>query len=166
MPRKKREGRFWGEAGAVYLSSKCSEVKRLEQSSRFLLVDCCNWMVIVGSACVDICWKWEHWERESGVWVAMAENWRSRSPHERRIGYLLWLMSCWLSQLNPGVRGEHLTSQFSWVATWLLVTRVWPVYLVEKVVLVFYAALWLDWCIIVVLLAFLAWWFCGKLLLF
>ena len=38
---------------------------------------------------------------------------------------------CWLLRLNPGVRGELLTSQLSWVTAWLLVTRVCPVYLVE-----------------------------------
>ena len=42
----------------------------------------------------------------------------------------------WLLLPNPGVRGEHLTSQLSWVAAWLLVTRVFPVYLVEELGLV------------------------------
>ena len=37
---------------------------------------------------------------------------------------------------NPGMWGEHPTSQLSWVAPWLLVTRVCPVYLVEVLVLV------------------------------
>ena len=38
---------------------------------------------------------------------------------------------CWLLRLNPGVRGELLTSQLSWVAAaWLLVTRFCPVHLV------------------------------------
>ena len=32
-------------------------------------------------------------------------------------------------RLNPGARGKHLTRQLSWVAVWLLVTRVCPVYL-------------------------------------
>ena len=43
--------------------------------------------------------------------------------------YLWW---CWLLRLNPGTQGEHLTSQLSWVAAWLLVARVCPVYLVEE----------------------------------
>ena len=47
------------------------------------------------------------------------------------------------SRLNPGVRGEHLTSQLSWVAAWLLVTHACPVYLVDELVLVFYAPY--DW---------------------
>ena len=43
---------------------------------------------------------------------------------------------CILLWLNPGVQGEHLTSQLPWVATLLLVTRVCPVYLVDELVLV------------------------------
>ena len=38
----------------------------------------------------------------------------------------------WLLQLNPGARGELLNSQLSWVAAWLLVTSVCPVYLVKE----------------------------------
>ena len=34
------------------------------------------------------------------------------------------------SRLKPGARGEHLTSQLSWAAVWLLVTCGSPVYLV------------------------------------
>ena len=41
----------------------------------------------------------------------------------------LW---CWLLRLNPRAWGEHLTSQLSWVADWLLVTCVCPVYLVKE----------------------------------
>ena len=67
----------------------------------------------------------------------------------RILKYLRWLL--WL---NPGARGEHLTSQFSWVAAWLLVTHVCFFYLVEELVLVFYVPLWLGWCIMVVLLMF------------
>ena len=37
-----------------------------------------------------------------------------------------------LLQLNPGAQGEDLTSQHSWTAALLLVTRVWPVYLVNE----------------------------------
>ena len=42
---------------------------------------------------------------------------------------------CILLRLNPGPRGEHLTSQLSWIAVWLLVTHVCPVYLVDELVL-------------------------------
>ena len=38
----------------------------------------------------------------------------------------------WLFRLNPGAWGEHLTSQLSWVAAWILVTCVCPVYLVKE----------------------------------
>ena len=60
MPRKKEEGRLWGEAGAGYLPNGSNEVKVWGQWSGFLLVDCCGQMVIVGSDCVEICWRWTH----------------------------------------------------------------------------------------------------------
>ena len=50
-----------------------------------------------------------------------------RSKYKK--SYFWW---CWLLQLNPKARGEHLSSQLSWVAAWLLVTRVCLVYLVEE----------------------------------
>ena len=43
--------------------------------------------------------------------------------------YFWW---CWFLPLNPEAPGEQLTSQLSWLASWLLVTRNCPVYLVEK----------------------------------
>ena len=64
-------------------------------------------------------------------------------------------LECWLLRLNPGVWGEHLTNQFLWVATWILVTRVCPVHPAEEsVLLVFYVPLRLGWCEIMVLLIF------------
>ena len=54
MPREK-EGRFWGEKGAAYLSSRSNKVKVLGRWSRFLLVDRCGWVVFRGSGCVGIC---------------------------------------------------------------------------------------------------------------
>ena len=36
------------------------------------------------------------------------------------------------SRLYPGVRGQHLTTQLSYLTAWLLVTRVYFVYLVDK----------------------------------
>ena len=48
---------------------------------------------------------------------------------------------CVLLRLNPGTRGEHLTSQLSWAAARILVTCVHPVYLaVDELILVFYMA--------------------------
>ena len=47
MPRELEE-EFWGEAGAV-------TVKVWRQWNRFLLVDGCDWVVFLGSACVEIC---------------------------------------------------------------------------------------------------------------
>ena len=63
MPRKKK-GRFWSEAGAGYLPSGSNKVKVWRRWSR-LLVDCCGWELILGSACVEICRGWAQWE--SGV---------------------------------------------------------------------------------------------------
>ena len=37
-----------------------------------------------------------------------------------------------LLRLNPGARGEHLTSQLTWEAAWLLVTRIFPIYLADE----------------------------------
>ena len=45
--------------------------------------------------------------------------------------FAILFTSCWLLRLNPGARGELLTSQLSWVAAWILVTRVFPVYVVK-----------------------------------
>ena len=42
MPRKKEEGRLWGEAGAGYLPNGSNKVKVWGQWSGFLLVDCCG----------------------------------------------------------------------------------------------------------------------------
>ena len=53
---------------------------------------------------------------ESGVSVARAGTLRPGSPHGSRMGYLPWLISCKLLRLNLGARGEHLTSQLSWIA--------------------------------------------------
>ena len=38
-------------------------------------------MVIAGNTCVEICWRWTHWERESGVWVAKVGTGRPWSSH-------------------------------------------------------------------------------------
>ena len=39
------------------------------------------------------------------------------------------------SQLNPGLQGEHLTSQLSWVTAWPLVICVCPALLVDELFL-------------------------------
>ena len=65
MPRE-IEGRFWGEAGAAYLSSGSNEVEVWGLWSGFLLVNCCGWVVFLGSACLEICWRWAHRESEVG----------------------------------------------------------------------------------------------------
>ena len=42
-----------------------------------------------------------------------------------------------IASVNPGARGNHLTSQVSWSAASLLVTHVCLVYLVEGLLIVF-----------------------------
>ena len=56
----------------------------------------------------------------------------TRSPHGSRKANLPLLISCGLPRLNPGVRGEDLTSQLSWAAASLLAIHVCPVYLVDE----------------------------------
>ena len=105
--------------------------------SRFLLLDYCYWVVIIGSACVEICWGWTHWETVG--WIgSWGRNLTTRVPHRSRMGYFPWLILCKLLWLNTRVQGEHLTSLLSWAAAWLLVTYVCPVYLVDELVLMFY----------------------------
>ena len=58
---EKKKGRFWGEAGAGYLPNGSNKVKVWRWESG-LLVDCCSWVAILGSACVEICRGWAHWE--------------------------------------------------------------------------------------------------------
>ena len=43
---------------------------------------------------------------------------------------------CVLLQLNLGVRRVYLVSQVSWIAARLLDTRVFPVHLVDKIILI------------------------------
>ena len=54
--QEKMEGRFWDEAGAGYPPSGSKEVKVWRRWSRFLLVDCCSWVLFLGSASVELCW--------------------------------------------------------------------------------------------------------------
>ena len=135
---EKKKGRFWGEAGADHLPSGSNKVKVWRWWSEFLLFGCCGWVVILGSASVEICWGWAHWETNLGV--------QAGSPHGSRMGYLPCLISCRLLQLNAGAQGEHLTSQFSSAAARLLVTRVCPVYLLDKLVFVFYGFSSIESC--------------------
>ena len=69
---RKRRGDSGGEAGADYLPSGSNEVKVWRRLSRFLLLDSCGWVVILGSACMEISWGWAHWETELDVQAAGA----------------------------------------------------------------------------------------------
>ena len=52
----------------------CVSVQWKQQSesvgwwSKFLLVDCCGWVVFLGIACVEIYWRWTHWESRVRCW--------------------------------------------------------------------------------------------------
>ena len=43
--------------GPVYLPSRSKDVKIWGRWSGLLLVDCCGSAVILGGACVEICWE-------------------------------------------------------------------------------------------------------------
>ena len=99
-----------------------------EEISYWRIVSCVSWPCFQGKSGGDydatgiaIC-----------VLLARARIWRPRSSHKSRMEYLPWIMSSWLLRLNPEVRGEHLTSQLSWVAAWLLVTPVCSSNLVKE----------------------------------
>ena len=72
-------------------------------------------------------------------------------------------------RLNPKAWMEHLTSQLSWAAAWLLVTHVCPAYLVDELRSLCSVAPY-DWVDGVVLLTIFEWWVCfyfyGELMLF
>ena len=46
--------KFEGGAGAGYQPSESNNVKVWRQPSGFLLAECCGWVVILGSACVEM----------------------------------------------------------------------------------------------------------------
>ena len=138
-----KEGRFWGEADAPYLSIGNNEVKVGDGG-----VCSCWWTAVAGWYFLVVpVWKsiGDGLTREIELveLAARAGTWWSESRHGRRMGYLPWLISCRLLRLILEARGKHLTSHFSWIAAWLLVTRVRSVYLVNELVLVFFTPY--DW---------------------
>ena len=70
------------------MPSGSNEVKIWRQWSMFVLMGCCGWVVILGIACIEICWRLANWKRfpsvKSGVWVARAGTWQPRSPQEAK----------------------------------------------------------------------------------
>ena len=93
-------------------------------------------------------WKTQSFE----WWTALKDwrhNWKTQCMHNniKKNGHCNWnrcefvLSIFWSFRLNPRVQREHLTSQLSWVAAWLLVTNVFAFYLVEELVLAFLAIL-------------------------
>ena len=80
------------------------------------------------------------WTLDYGLWTLDSRLWTLDD------GLWYWTLDCGrdYSQINSGTRGEHLTSQLSWLPAWLLVTNVCLVYLLDELILVFHASLWLG----------------------
>ena len=94
-------------------------------------------------SCKQHTWITGLWTQElalnTGHWTLDDGPWTMDSGH--------WTLDCERSdclRLYPGARGEHLTSQLLWVTAWILATSDCPVHLVDELVLVFYASLWLG----------------------
>ena len=82
---KKKKGRFLGEAGAGYLPSGSNKVKVSRWWSG-LLVNCCVWVLIVGSVCVEICRSWAHWESRVRCEGSCGRNLTAREPQWKQNG--------------------------------------------------------------------------------
>ena len=81
---------------------------------------------------VFLWWTWYNFE-----YLVQNKNCHAIQTHHSMVSYyfevnVFFLLSCWLLQLNVGEQGEHLTSQVSWLAAWILFTLICPVYLVEE----------------------------------
>ena len=83
-----KKGRFLGEAVTAYLPSGSNKVKVWRGWSGFLLVGCCGWVVTLGSAGVEICWVWGHWESEIGCVGSWGMNLMAREPSWEQNGLL------------------------------------------------------------------------------
>ena len=64
---EKKKGKFWGEAGTGYLTV-------WRQWSR-LLMNCCCWALILGSACVEICRGWAYWKSRVRCESSWGRSW-------------------------------------------------------------------------------------------
>ena len=49
-------GRYLGEVGIIHLSGQRNSLKVWGLWCRFLLVDCCGWVVNQDGVCIEICW--------------------------------------------------------------------------------------------------------------
>ena len=52
----KKEGRYWGEVGAIGLSGERKRLKVWGLWYRFLLVDCFGCLVNHDGVCIEVCW--------------------------------------------------------------------------------------------------------------
>ena len=109
MPREKEAKRLWGKASfglgicLVETTGISSGTVELFLVGRLLWLKGDCWWCMCGNP-MEI----NPLGKQSKVRVARAGAWRPRSSHKNRIGYLPWLMSCWLLWLTSGERGEHL----------------------------------------------------------
>ena len=51
-----------------------------------LLVDCCDWLVIFGCACVKICWGWANWDSRHRYVGSWGRNLKAREPPWKQNG--------------------------------------------------------------------------------
>ena len=94
-------GRYRGEVGAVHLSGQRERLKVRAMWCKFLLVDCCGWVVNQDGALYWNLLEIGPVQRGTWVWATRAETLCPGSPHRSRLGYLPWLISCGLLRLNP-----------------------------------------------------------------
>ena len=64
-------------------------------------MDCCSLVLILGSACVEICRGWGHWESRVRCVGSEGRNLTARETPWEQNGLLPWLILCRLFQLNP-----------------------------------------------------------------
>ena len=127
MPRKKR-GRRGGSTVKKMLGIWLVEAMRwnYRKVKQLLLVGCSDWGVILGSNCIELCLR----KVDTDVRVIKTGTWQPGSPHGSRMGYLPWLMSCWLMfrrlpWVTCRVWREHLISKVSWVQNYMTISQTW-----------------------------------------
>ena len=116
--------------GNAYEIHEQNYVPRLQ--GRVSQIWSCHRKFILGISCV----RWITSGMLNGLMGSKADShfgdpWSFRGRVDFSIFDIANLVLCWLFRLNPGTRGEHLTSQPSWAAAWLPGTRLCSVYLVK-----------------------------------
>ena len=86
------------------------------------------WSALVVGGCLMVAWGRKYYLGPAEI-SSVVCTWLNS-----RIGYARWFVCICLAK--PGVRWEHVIIQLSWIAAWLVVTCVCPVYLVDKLILI------------------------------